>query len=404
MLVMGRVALQLAEMSSPRFFETEEYRDGKLNPTYIRIKAELRTHAVPYLAHRLPGEEDLTLREHMARTLANVGELEAVDALALAIVAEDRAKAIRQSVLAEYYLEPSKRRSDQAAEILDNAVKEATDTMRIIQKLSIATFILGVVIVLVGIYLATQKSAAPAQQFFGLFASIGGVAGIITLLIKGPLNDIQNSIANLVQLETAFTNFIWELNLNSTYIQSEYVQEGVIGNDVVAATIERMDGAMSNTINLIAQYTEEGRQQTIAHITEVLPVSGTLPVEIKVVGDCLKGDGGRTQTSRGRLLVAINHKRTNAEIISWEKDHVLFRLRKENLPLLENAQEPLWISLLVDGVETNGMPFKLLPPETTKKPQNGNGSKMQPEVILPGAPSMLEGVDPAGPPGDPAAN
>ena len=340
----------------------------------------------------------------MARTLANVGELEAVDALALAIVAEDRAKAIRQKVLSEYYLEPSKRRSDQAAEILDNAVKEATDTMRIIQKLSIATFVLGVVIVLMGLYLAVTEVPGSAQQLFGLFASIGGVAGIITLLIKGPLNDIQNSIANLVQIETAFTNFIWQLNLNSTYIQSEYVQEGVIGNDVVGTTIERMESSMRDTINVIAQYTEEGRQPLIAHITALLPGSGTLPAEIKVLGDCLKGDDGRTQYSKGRLLVAINHKRTNAEIIAWEKDHVIFRLRKENLPLLENAQEPVWISLLVDGVETNGMPFKLTPPETTKKPPSGNGSKMQPEVILPGVPSLLEGSAPASPPGDPAAN
>jgi hypothetical protein len=403
-LVMCRVALQLAEMSSPRFFENEEYRDGKLNPAYMRMKAELRTHAVPYLAHRLPGEEDLTLREHMARTLANVGELEAVDALALAIVAEDRAKAIRQKVLAEYYLEPSKRRSDQAAKILDNAVNEATDTMRIIQKLSIATFALGVVIVGAGLYLAVTGKSGSAQQLFGLFASIGGVAGIITLLIKGPLNDIQNSIANLVQLETAFTNFIWELNLNSTYIQSEYVQEGVIGNDVVAATVERMENAMSNTINVIAQYTEEGRPQVIAHITALLPGSGALPAEIKVMGESLKGQDSRNQPPKGRTVVAINHKRTNADIISWEKDHAIIRLKKDHLPHLEDIQEPIWISLLVDGAETNGMPFKVMEPEDAKKPQNGNGSKMQPDVRLIGVPPLAEGGDPAGQPGNPSAN
>jgi hypothetical protein len=393
---------ELEQMAKDFRWEEEKtlQEDGKLNPTYIRIKAELRTHAVPYLAHRLPGEEDLTLREHMARTLANVGELEAVDALALAIVAEDRAKAIRQKVLAEYYLEPSKRRSDQAAKILDNAVNEATDTMRIIQKLSIATFALGVVIVGVGIYLAIRPGSGSPEKFFGLFASIGGVAGIITLLIKGPLNDIQNSIANLVQLETAFTNFIWELNLNSTYIQSEYVQEGVIGNDVVAATVERMETAMNGTINVIAQYTEEGRQQVIAHITAVLPGSGTLPAEIKVIGEFLKVDNGRKQI----LKVGINHKRTNAEIIFWEKDHVIFRLKKEHLPPLENVQESIWISLIVDGVETNGMPFKLTVTEDAKKPQNGNGSKMQPDVKLIAVPPLAEGGDLTGQPGNPSAN
>ncbi len=261
LLVKRRIALQLAEMSSPRFFESGEYKDGTGNPTYIGIKSELRTHAVPYLAHKLPGEPDLRVREHLARTLANVGELEAVDALALAIVAEDRTKASRQEVLAEYYLEPSRRRSDQAAKILTGAVNEAKHTMWLIQILSVATFALGVVIVAGGLYLAFNGQPGSAEKFFGLFASIGGIAGIITLLIKGPLNDIQNSIANLVQLETAFTSFIWELNLNSTYIQSQYVQEGVIANDVVAATIDRMESAMSTAMNVIALYTEKGRQR-----------------------------------------------------------------------------------------------------------------------------------------------
>ncbi|MGE5375636.1 MAG: hypothetical protein ACM3XO_11325 [Bacteroidota bacterium] len=386
-LVMGRVALQLAEMSSPRFFESEKYRDGAGNPAYISIKAELRTHAVPYLAHRLPGEEDLTLREHMARTLANVGELEAVDALALAIVAEDRAKAIRQKVLSEYYLEPSKRRSDQAAKILDDAVHEATDTMRIIQKLSVATFALGVVIVGTGILLVVTGDPKSAEKLFGLFASIGGIAGIITLLIKSPLNDIQNSIANLVQLETAFTNFIWELNLNSTYIQSEYVQEGVIGNDVVATTIERMESAMSTAMSVIALYTEEGRERAFAHINSLSPVSGGPGTEIRVMGQYLKGDDGRNPDPKDRVMVAINHKRTNATIdaASWARDCVQFTLKAGDLPILDKDPGPVWISLLIDGVETNALPFELKMPASAKKPQNGNGTKMQPDIQLIGA-------------------
>jgi uncharacterized membrane protein HdeD (DUF308 family) len=160
-------------------------------------------------------------------------------------------------VLAEYYLEPSRRRSDQAAKILTGAVDDAKHSMRIIQVLSIATFTLGVVIVAAGLYLALHESSDAAVKYFGIFAAIGGIAGIIALLFKGPLYDIQNSIANLVQLETAFTSFIWELNLNSTYVQSQYVQEGVIANDVVAATVGRIESAMSTAMKVIALYTEE---------------------------------------------------------------------------------------------------------------------------------------------------
>ncbi len=370
LLARRRIALQLAEMSSPRFFESGEYKEGTGNPTYSGIKSELRTHAVPYLAHKLPEEPDLRVREHMARTLANVGELEAVDALALAIVAEDRTKANRQEVLAEYYLEPSKRRSEQAAKILTGAVGEAKHTMWLIQVLSVATFTLGVVIVAGGLYVAL--SGRSTDQFLGLFAAIGGIAGIIALLIKGPLNDIQNSVANLVQLETAFTNFIWELNLNSTYIQSQYVQEGIIANDVVAATVDRMESAMSTALKVIALYTEEGREQVFAHLNSLSPGSGAPGTEIKVFGQYLKKvDEGEKRDSKGKLvvggklmvegklMVALNHIRIDADITSWDKDQVTFKLPAGRLPGLEIETGLIWISLIVYGVETNAVPFEV---------------------------------------------
>jgi hypothetical protein len=61
LLVRRRIALQLAEMALP-VFESGEYKDGTRNPAYTSIKSELRTHAVPYLAHKLPEEPDLSKR------------------------------------------------------------------------------------------------------------------------------------------------------------------------------------------------------------------------------------------------------------------------------------------------------------------------------------------------------
>jgi hypothetical protein len=384
LLVRRRIALQLAEMSSPRFFESAESRDGTLHPDYMGIKSELKKHAVPYLAHKLPEEPDLKTREHLARTLANVGELEAVDALALAVVAEDRTKENRRQVLAEYYLEPSKRRSEQAAKILVEAVSQAERTMRLVQVLSTATFLLGVVIVGTGLYLAV-KGTGQVQQYFGVFASIGGVAGIITLLIKGPLNDIQNSIANLVQLETAFTNFIWELNLNSTYIQSQYVEKGSIANDVVASTIERMESAMSTALSVIALYMEEGRQRVFAHINALTPGSGEPGAQVKIIGQYLKVEDGRKKDPREQIMVAIDHMRTDVEITSWGTDYVTFRLPQKDLLPENKSNRPIWISLIVNGVETNAVPFEV---RKAGRPQSVPESREQVNAPAAEAPSL----------------
>jgi hypothetical protein len=67
-------------------------------------------------------------------------------------------------------------------------------------------------------------------------------------------------MANLVQVETAFTSFIWELNLNGTYIQSKYVAKGESHDEDIKQTVDRIEGAMNLAMILVAVYTEEGQR------------------------------------------------------------------------------------------------------------------------------------------------
>jgi hypothetical protein len=78
----------------------------------------------------------------------------------------------------------------------------------------------------------------------------------------------------LVQLETAFTNFIWELNLNSTYIQSLYVANGRLTDTSIAKTIERMEHAMMLTVKTVQISGNAGQQEypdELNHPGEVEP-------------------------------------------------------------------------------------------------------------------------------------
>jgi hypothetical protein len=215
-----RLARHLTEMSEGRFFE-----EG--SNVFEQVQVQLRMHAIPLLGRRLIDEEDVDIRESMARALGSVGGREAVDALARAVAGEERTRASRQELLSRYYLEPSKARSDQAAEILTEAVSEARRTLRILQRLNFVFAGIGLVFLTVG--LATLfYSNDPQLQFAGGFISVTAFFGLVLQIIREPLNRIQEAMNRLVQLETAFTSFIWELNLNGTYIQSQYVARGVL--------------------------------------------------------------------------------------------------------------------------------------------------------------------------------
>lgn len=344
-----RIARQLADMSDERFF------DERPNE-YDEVRKELKAHAVPVLVRLLPKETDTVIRENFARTLGNLGGREAVDALVHAVVEEEKKRNARQDLLATYYLEPSKRQSEDAAKILSGAVNDAKNTLNLLQKMNIAVFLVGIILLVAGV-LTSLLSQDAATRLVGGLTGIGGLAGVIVQLIRNPLDRIQNAMANLVQLETAFTSFIWELNLNGTYIQSQYVAEGILTNDEIAQTVGRIENAMSLAMNLVAVYTEEGRQRVVTRINNLSPAAGEASTHITVHGQHLQGDSSEKKVLEG--MIAINHTPIQSDIIFWKEEAVKFKLPTK-VPGLGDGSGTIWVSLLIDGMETNALPFHVM--------------------------------------------
>ena len=174
--------------------------------------------------------------------------------------------------------------------------------------MNIAVFSVGLMIMLAGLF-AGLISKQWATQLAGLVAGIGGFVGVIYYLIEDPLNRVQNAMTNLVQIETAFTSFIWELNLNGTYIQSQYVAKGKLTDEEIARRMERMEGAMNLTLGMLGMYTKEGGQRILTRLTTVAPAAAQLGSWIKLHGQHLQGDMNQKTKSEG--VIAINHVPVN---------------------------------------------------------------------------------------------
>jgi hypothetical protein len=347
--VRRRIVQLMSDMSNPRFFD-----EG--SEEYDAVKHELSRHAVPVLARQLPTEQNFEIREHMTYILGNVGGPTAVDGLARAVVGEELQRSQRQGLLREYYLEPSMKRSEEVAAILNTAVVEAKRTLRILQQLNIAVFAIGAVFLIVGLGMIVVSEEA-SGRWAGAVTSLGGFAGIMAQLIRAPLDRIQNAMANLVQIETAFTGFIWELNLNGTYIQSQYVAEGILRDDDIAQTVGRIEDAMSLAMNMVTAYTKEGSQRIVTRIHSLFPAAGEVGTKITIHGQHLTGEANPKGGHTG--LIAINHSPVHAEDISWRQHEVSFRLPSE-IPGLGSGEGTAWVSLFVDGMETNALPYHVV--------------------------------------------
>lgn len=76
-----------------------------------------------------------------------------------------------------------------------------------------------------------------------------------------------------------------------------------------------------------------------------------------IAGQHLKGDSTRRRDSRG--MVKVNHVPIEPTTVEWE-DHRLSLVLPDSVQADEDVT--LWLSLMVDGMETNALPFHLVAP------------------------------------------
>jgi HEAT repeat protein len=348
--VRRRFARLLADMSDERFFEEADH------DKFEAITRQLRRHAVRILGPRLATEQDITTRESIARTLANLGGREAVDVLTRAIVDDERTKASRQDLLARYYLEPSKARSDEASQILHGAVFEAKRTLRLLQLLN-ALFFLAALALAVGGAVIVVRGHHTIEVVGGTVTTLAGVVGIVIQILREPLVRIQNAVTRLVQVETAFASFIWELNLNGTYIQSQYVADGRLEDEHIARTVGRIENAMHLAMDLVARYAEEGGSSPQPRLTGVSPVSARAGTRL-----VLRGSALMPPATNGAIagMVAIDHVPIAMTGVTWFDDHIEFVLPDDVAATADGRT--VWVNAVVNGVETNSVPLLVASP------------------------------------------
>ncbi len=314
-----------------------------------RVKSDVwESYAIPQLSHLLARETDLDIRECMARILGNIRSDKAVEAMVSALTGQDQ----RFNILDKYYLQPSQKRGEYATHVLNDLINKAKATLVMTQWMNVAVFVIGLLVLGVGL-VGGLFADNIGTRLAAVVAGLGGITGVVFYLVRDPLNRIQNSMSNLAQVETAFNSYIWELNLSDTYIQSQYLAHGLLTEDEIAQTSERVNGVSSATLNQIESYTEEGKAVQVGYINSISPSVGQEGSEITIYGRFYTLDND--QKTKGQVM-AYSHKEKLADLTSINVDEVRFTLPSGILS--SDAKETtLWVSVVTDQGETNAVPF-----------------------------------------------
>jgi hypothetical protein len=127
-------------------------------------------------------------------------------------------------------------------------------------------------------------------------------------------------------------------------------------------------------MDLVAAYTEDRDQATTPRIYTVSPQACVPGTSMLLRGAGLLGSGRKRRNNAG--LVAIDHVPLPLDLSTWSNGEVRFVLPSP-VPGVHAANgDPVrvWISAIVDGIETNGVPLTIVTSEHTHTAANSGGN------------------------------
>jgi hypothetical protein len=106
-------------------------------------------------------------------------------------------------------------------------------------------------------------------------------------------------------------------------------------------------------MNLVSEHLNSENQGVFPRLKSLVPPISEVDKPITIYGQNLK----KKDVNR---LIAINHRLIEPEsIISWNENAVKFKIPPTSSSI-ESDQGSVWVSLFVDGIESNVLPLQVI--------------------------------------------
>lgn len=148
-------------------------------------------------------------------------------------------------------------------EMVKSVVKNAQYGFSVSLILNVSSFILGIAIICVGIYIFV-KSPESLRQTIGILSSLVGLALVISLLFwRGPLERILGSAAHLAQINAISLGLAHRLNqISRVFVQ--FSLDNKLSVDVLKQLNEMVDGSIKDSVSQLDHLLPEETAEAIA--------------------------------------------------------------------------------------------------------------------------------------------
>jgi HEAT repeat protein len=166
------------------------------------------------------------------------------------------------NVLVQRRVDTLTQASNRVAKFDDEALTIFQDTINqakrgFVTSLRMSTIIFGIGVVLLGfsLYLILRPDPSQFQQLFGVGGGLAGLGTILTMFYRGPLERIERSVTNLVQIEIAFLAYIRQVTQISAMFEREYLDNDDFGIPELKSLLDYTEHTLKETMPLVHQFT-----------------------------------------------------------------------------------------------------------------------------------------------------
>jgi len=216
--------------------------------------------------------EDISVRQRAKQALQLLGGAKALQTLMG-----------QKSEVLNAYTELLSKADEPIQDLFKETMLQAQRSFSISQAMSIAIFVLGIVALGVGMYVAFTAGQEGIQRIFGAGTSIIAViAVILDLLVRDPYKRVQETTSILLRTKVIFLGYLRQIHQIDAIFKHEFIEGGKeFGIEGTEKTIKQIKEVMKETTVLIAGNLGDPVTKKLAVVEVLKPYQDRLEKAVK---------------------------------------------------------------------------------------------------------------------------
>jgi len=204
--------------------------------------------------------DDLSVKQRAEHALKLVGGEKAVQTLMG-----------QKSEVLQAYNDLLAKADEPIQELFKETMRQAQHSFSTSQGMSVTIFIIGVVAISAGLYVAFTAGQEGIQRIFGVGTSIVGViAVLLDMLFRDPHKRVQEATSVLLRIKVIFLGYVRQVHQVDATFKHEFIEGGKeFGIAEVTETVKQITEVMNNTMGMIDLYLPVRKTEKLA-VDEVL--------------------------------------------------------------------------------------------------------------------------------------